>query len=146
MTSRKQRGFAAIEMVIALPVLMLFLIMVIEIARAMIELNTLNKAVRVGARYAATQTDGAGCGPLLNQTSNIQKMVAKGSLSDNAGALLTDMGENDVTVTCSDGVHVIVSAAYTFQPKFVSEIPSVGDLPAVSLSIPMNASTIMRLP
>ncbi|MDN3685020.1 pilus assembly protein [Vibrio sinaloensis] len=49
MRSRKrQQGLAAVELVIGLPVIMLLLLSVTEIARMFVDMNTLTKAVRVG--------------------------------------------------------------------------------------------------
>lgn len=141
MRRKKSKGLAAIEMVIALPILMLFLVMVIEVARVLIEMNTLNKAVRVGARYASTLSDAAGCGPLLANTGDIQKMVVYGSLGSGVSAQLSGWQTTDISVACENNLYVTVSASYTFQPKFASTIPYT----ETSLSLPMNASTVMRL-
>lgn len=138
---RRNKGLAAIEMVIALPILMLFIVMVVEVARVLIEMNTLNKAVRVGARYASTQSASAGCGPLLEETSNVQKMVVYGSLASGVTSLIDGLVTSDVSVTCENNLYVTVSASYTFQPKFTSTIPYSD----ISLAVPMNASTVMRL-
>ncbi|BBL92445.1 hypothetical protein VroAM7_50980 (plasmid) [Vibrio rotiferianus] len=137
----KQRGMSSVEMIIALPILILFMVMVIEVARVMIEMNTLNKAVRVGARYASTLSGAAGCGPILNESGNIQKMVVYGSLGSGVTALLDNWGTSDIAVSCENNQYVTVTASYTFQPRFVSKIP----YSETSLAIPMNASTVMRL-
>lgn len=141
MSRLKQKGMSAVEMILALPVLILLMVMVIEVARVLIEMNTLNKAVRVGARYAATQSSAAGCGPLLAHSGDIQKMVVYGSLGSEVSALLDGWATSDIAVSCENNQYVTVTASYTFQPRFVSSIP----YSETSLQIPMNASTVMRL-
>ncbi len=49
----RQRGIAIVEMVIALPVILLLMLMVAEFGRVFYQYSTLNKAVRDGARYVA---------------------------------------------------------------------------------------------
>ena len=47
---RGQRGIAAIEMVITLPVLLLLLVGMAELGRAFYQYNTLTKSIRAGIR------------------------------------------------------------------------------------------------
>lgn len=143
MRLRKQKGLAAIELIIGLPVLLIFLVAVLEVARALIEMNTLNKAVRIGARYAFTQSEAAGCGPITAASSqaNIKQLVVYGTLTDGATALIDTLTTNDVTVSCENNLFVTVSASHTFQPLFSATIPNTN----FSLAIPMDASTVMRL-
>lgn len=141
MRLRKQKGLAAVELIIGLPVLLIFLVAVLEVARALIEMNTLNKAVRIGARYAFTQSEAAGCGPITAGQANIKQLVVYGTLADGATALIDTLTTNDVTVSCENNLFVTVSASHTFQPLFSATIPNTN----FSLAIPMDASTVMRL-
>ncbi|MBW3698325.1 pilus assembly protein [Vibrio sp. T187] len=141
MSLLKQKGLAAVELVIGIPVLLLLLVGVLEVARVFIELNTLNKAVRVGARYASTQTDASGCGPVMADQSDIKQLVVYGTLNAGTSALLNNWQTSDITVSCENNLYVTVSAVYTFEPKFVSTIPAT----EISLAVPMNASTVMRI-
>ncbi|USD44173.1 pilus assembly protein [Vibrio sp. SCSIO 43135] len=138
---KKQQGLAAVELVIGLPALMLLLVGVVEIARIFVEMNTLNKAVRVGARYASTVSDASGCGPIIGEEGNIKQLVVYGTLSDSTDAILSDWETTDVSVSCENNLFVTVSADYTFSPIFADTIPST----EISLAIPMNASTVMRI-
>ncbi|MGF1755146.1 pilus assembly protein [Vibrio makurazakiensis] len=141
MKLKKQTGFAAVELVIGIPVLMMLLVGVMEVARIFIEMNTLNKAVRVGARYATTQSGASGCNPIIAESGNIKDLVVYGDLSAGGSALLTDWETSDITVSCEDNLFVTVSGEYTFQPKFMSKIPGT----EFSLEVPMSASTVMRI-
>jgi len=53
-------GTAAIELAIALPLLLLTLLATAELGRMLSQYDTLNKAVRGGARYLATNAISAG--------------------------------------------------------------------------------------
>lgn len=139
--SKKQDGYAAVEFIATLPILLLLLVAVTEIARMMVDYNTLSKAVRVGARYASAQSDTSGCAVLLSQQDTIKQLVVNGSLSDGSTALLDDWTTGDVSITCDDNVFVTVTATYTFTPSLMSTLPFTG----TSLALPMNASTVMRL-
>lgn len=140
MSSVSQKGFAAIELLIALPVLLLILVAVVELSRMMLELNTLNKAVRIGARYASTQTDASGCGPVIAITSDIQKMVVYGTVNGNKSQL-RNWQVSDVAVTCVDNQYVTVTTSYQFKPSIASTLP----FSDASLTVPMSSSSIMRL-
>jgi len=137
----KQRGLAAVELVIGLPILMLFLVAVVEVARIYIEMNTLNKTVRIGARFAMSQSETAGCGPIMAQQANIKHLVVYGTHANGSSALLDSLTTGDVTVSCENNQFVTVSASHTFVPLFRAEIPYTD----ISLALPMNASSVMRL-
>lgn len=142
MRSRKsQRGLAAVELVIGLPVIMLLLLSVTEIARMFVDMNTLTKAVRVGARYATTQTDAAGCGPLMSAESDIKKLVVYGTLSSGSDPLLSSLTTSDINVSCENNLFVTVSASINFSPVMGDKLPGT----EVSLAVPLNASSIMRI-
>lgn len=141
MMLRKQKGLAAVELIIGLPILLLLLVAVVEVARVFVEMNTLNKAVRVGARYASTLSQMSGCGPIMNSQSDVKQFVVYGTLNDGASALIDNLSTTNVTVTCENNQFVTVSANYTFQPLFSTKIPNTD----FSLAVPMNAATVARL-
>ncbi|PMH41241.1 hypothetical protein BCU68_06060 [Vibrio sp. 10N.286.49.B3] len=134
------KGFAALELLIALPVLLLLLVAVIEVSRMMLELNTLNKSVRIGARYASTQTNAAGCGPVNNRIEDIKKVVVFGSVNGTS-AQLRNWQVSDVVINCTDNQYVSIVASYTFLPTFASSLP----ISNRSLSVPMTSSSVMRI-
>jgi|GEM_PF-2059950 hypothetical protein len=138
---KRQQGLAAVELIIGLPVLMLFLVAVVEIARIYVEMNTLNKSVRIGARYAMSQSEAAGCGPVMAQQSDIKHLVVYGTHANDATALLPDLSTSDISVSCENNQFVTVSASHTYQPLFRSSIPFT----EIGLDLPMNASSVMRL-
>lgn len=141
MRRRRQKGLAAVELVIGLPILLLLLVGVVEVARAFVEMNTLTKSIRVGARYASTLSQMSGCGPVMAAQDNVKHIVVYGTLKTGAASLIDSLSTTDVTVNCENNLFVTVSATYTFQPIFADKIPYSD----VSLALPMNAATVMRL-
>lgn len=138
---RKQQGLAAVELVIGIPILLLLLVGVVEVARAFVEMNTLTKSVRVGARYASTLSQMSGCGPIINAQNDVKQFVVYGTLNTGTSALIDNLTTTNVTVSCENNQFVTVSANYTFEPLFSAKIPYT----EISLAVPMNASTVMRL-
>lgn len=138
---KSQSGLAAVELIIGLPVIMLLLMSVTEVARMFVDMNTLTKAVRVGARYAMTQTDGAGCGPLMSAESNIKQLVVYGTLGSGTDPLLNSLSTSDINVACEDNLFVTVSASINFRPAMGEKLPGT----EVSLVVPLNASSVMRI-
>lgn len=58
----KQRGIAAIEFAILVPVMLLIVFGITEFGRAFYQYNTLAKSARDGVRYLSTQASGTGHG------------------------------------------------------------------------------------
>ena len=58
-TVKRQKGVAALELAIAVPVLLLLLLASAELGRAFYQYNTLTKSVRDGARYLSENSLGA---------------------------------------------------------------------------------------
>lgn len=51
-----QRGLAAVEFILVLPVLLMLSVLVIDVCRAFIQYTEVNKALQNGARYAVVDT------------------------------------------------------------------------------------------
>jgi len=143
----KQQGWAAVEVIIATPVLLFFLVLALELGNMLIHYNVISKSVQNGVRYAVSEvygTQGGGLAP----TSEIQNVVVYGK--NNSGtALLSDLSTANVTVcpphdtdTCPlyDDDYVRVSVDYTYTPHFIG-IP----FSTQSLSIPLKVSSVMRV-
>lgn len=136
---KSNRGFAAIEMVIATPVLLFFLILVLELGNMMIHYNVISKSVPNGARYAVSEVYGTKGGTLA-PSSEIQNVVVYGQ--NTAGtAILSNLVVSDVTISPPNtDSYVRVSVTYNYIPHFVS-IP----FSSASFSIPISVSSIMRV-
>ncbi len=139
LSNKHQRGFAAVEMVIATPVLLFFFWFVIELGNILIHYNVISKSVQNGARYAVREvydTKGGTIAPTLE----IQNVVVYGQSSVGT-AVLSTLTTSDVTVTPpSIDSYVRVSVTYDYVPLFLS-IP----LSATSFSIPLSVTSVMRV-
>ncbi|WP_210472441.1 TadE/TadG family type IV pilus assembly protein [Vibrio crassostreae] len=139
LSNRHQRGFAAVEMVLVTPVLLFFLVLVLELGNILIQYNIISKYVQNGARYAVSEvydTKGGTIAPTLE----IQNMVVYGKNSVGT-AILPTLSTSDVTVAPPSGdSYVRVSVTYNYVPNFLS-IPFSTE----SFSIPLSVTAVMRV-
>ncbi|MGC9458681.1 TadE family protein, partial [Vibrio genomosp. F10] len=75
---RKQKGIAAVEFLITVPILVLIIGGVTEFGNALIDYNTLNKMARNGARYATTDVSGTSSYDHIADETEIKNMVVYG--------------------------------------------------------------------
>lgn len=141
----RQHGIAAVEFAIALPVLLILLIATAELGRMMSQYNTLNKSVRDGARYLASNALQVGVMTVTaaEQTAT-QNLVVTGNINGTGTALLPGLTASNVTASGSTSGYVTVSASYTYQPILTASLPMFGYHSAVSLAIPLSATVVMR--
>ncbi len=128
---RRERGQAALEFVLVLPLVLIMLFLVAEGTMMLQTWLTLEHASREGARFAAvgnTQTD------VINRTV------------DRSGGLLTSSNVTVTNAKGTPGTTVTVRVSYTYNYKF----PLVGLLSLISggtipTTATMGAHTDMRL-
>ncbi|WP_114633956.1 TadE/TadG family type IV pilus assembly protein [Vibrio splendidus] len=134
-----QQGFAAVEMVIATPVLLFFLVLVLELGNILVHYNVISKSVQNGARYAVSEVYGT-IGGTIAPTSEIQNVVVYGQNSAGT-AVLSSLTTSDVTVTSPSGdSYVRVSVTYDYVPLFLS-IPFSNE----SFTVPLSVTSVMRV-
>lgn len=139
-----QRGLAAVEFALALPVLLLLLIATAELGRMLSQYDTLNKSVRDGARYLASNALQAGVMTVTAaEQSATQNLVVNGNVNGAGTPLLPGLTSGNVTVSGSTSGYVTVSASYTYQPILAS-LPMFGLHAPISLAIPLSATAVMR--
>jgi Flp pilus assembly protein TadG len=141
----RQRGIAAVEFAIALPVLLILLIATAELGRMLSQYDTLNKSVRDGARYLASNALQAGVMTVTaaEQTAT-RNLVVTGNVNGTGTALLPGLTASNVTASGSTSGYVTVSASYTYQPILTASLPMFGYHSSVSLDIPLTATVVMR--
>lgn len=141
-----QRGTAMVEFMIGLPVLLFLLFATAEIGRLIIQYNTLTKAVRDGARYAASNAIANGTG-LISVTPTLQSAVANlvvtGSTAGTGTPLLPGFSTSNVTVADAGSGYVSVSASYTYQPMVGASLPTFGLGARINLAVTLNAAQAM---
>jgi len=145
---RAQRGVATIEFAICAPILILLMLATAELGRALFQYNTLCKAVRDGARYAATAsaTNGARTINLTPETRlQTQNLVVTGNVAGTGGPLLPNLTPGSVNVTNNGNGFISVSVTYVYQPMIGPTLPLFGFGPAIDLSVPLPATVIMRV-
>lgn len=146
-SSGRQRGLAMVEFAITLPLLLLLLLATAEFGRLISQYDTLTKAVRDGARYAAS-TASQGATGLVSITPQVQtavaNLVATGNINGSGSALLPGLVPTDVTVSDAGNGYVSVSASYTYEPIVGAALPTFGIGGPISLSFTLNAGAVMR--
>lgn len=143
---RKERGAVIVEFAIVLPILLFMMLATAEFGRAFFQYNTLTKAVRDGARYAAANALAGSLGTLdVNAiTTETQQLVVYGNAGGAGMALLPNLAPADVTVTNPSGDLVVVQASYTYTPIFAPSLATFGLATSPNLGFAMQASVVMR--
>jgi Flp pilus assembly protein TadG len=142
----RQRGTAMVEFAIAAPLLLFLVLATFELGRMISQYNTLTKAVRDGARYAASTAAGGTTGR-VNITPSIQSTVTNlvvTGTADGSGSPLLPGPAPAVSVTDDGNGYVSVSASYAYQPVVGSTLPTFGLGAPIPLTFELNAQTIMR--
>ncbi|MBW3162963.1 TadE/TadG family type IV pilus assembly protein [Ferrimonas balearica] len=149
----RQRGVAAIEATIALPILFLMFYAVGEFGRLLYQYNQLNSLARNAARHMISFTSPNSTGALgISETieSQVRNMAVTGQLSGGtpllrgltADAVSINLIEGDPTDPALVDVATL-SITYDWTPMFGESIPGFfGD--AVDLSWDITATVTMR--
>ena len=143
----RQAGTAALELAIALPVLLLLLVATAEVGRLLSQYDTLTKSVRDAARFLASNALGGTTGVVLitpQVQAQTQNLVVTGNINGSGSAILPGLVAANVTVTAVDSTHVSVSAAYPYQPLLGATLPTFGIGSPISFSFPLTATVVMR--
>ncbi len=145
--AHSERGIAAVEFAIVLPLLLLMMLATAELGRAFYQYDTLTKAVRDGARYIAGVAYSGTTGTISLTASDIQitrNLVVYGNIAGGNTPLLPGLSASDVSVSAVDAIHVQVAAAYPYSPIFAS-LPTFGLGPAdLSTTFTLTADVTMR--
>ncbi len=126
--SKNERGAELLEFALVLPLLLLLVLGAIEFGRAYFTYNILAKAVRDGARYAAT-TEVSSTGTLdataLTKSKNV---VVFGNSTGTGTKKILDLQTSQVTVTqtfvSAFEQYTNVIVAYPYQPLFSLILPA----------------------
>ncbi|SEG24387.1 TadE/TadG family type IV pilus assembly protein [Vibrio hangzhouensis] len=137
----KHRGLAAIEFVLISPLIIVFIAICADIGNLLVEYQSLNKAVRNGARFAVTEIYGTATAVDIAPISEIQNVVVYGTSSGGTEPILEGLTPEAVTVTAPTSIDttLVVTAVYTYSPTFLT-IPFL-DIP---MTIDFTASAVME--
>lgn len=156
-TRQRQRGLAAVELTLVMPLLLFLLLATAEIGRMLYQYDTLTKAQRNGVRLLATQLN-------YGQQSSLNDCpTTGGSLPDNlmvrASNLIVYGAEGGGTTPLLPGLttanvsfcevpalnEVRVSVNYAFQPMLFSTLPTFGIGDPVAIDFPLISAIDMRV-
>ena len=146
----RQRGLAAVETVIVLPILLLAFLATAELGRAMLHYNTLAKGVRDGGRYLATHAldDNTTIYDLTPAEETAAKNLARyGNVAGTGNLLLPNYADAHLNVLIPPGApdeHVTLVANYPYQPMLFNTLPLFGFGSDISVQFTMEASITMR--
>src|SRR5690349_5703511 len=144
---RSERGIAIVEFAVAAPLLLLLLLATAELGRMLSQYDTLNKAVRDGARYLAGNALQGTTGvvvitPTL-QTATVN-LVVTGNTAGTGGALLPGLAASNVTVSSLASGYVSVAATYSYVPMVGARLPTFGLGTPINVAINLTATQVMR--
>lgn len=144
--SSRQEGTALVETVLCLPVLLFLMLAAGEVTNAFLQHNTLAKAVRDGARYAAGEAiNNAKVFNLSPEViSETRSLVVYGVTTGTGTPVLPNLTVDDVAVLDLGSEHLEVSVAYAYTGIIGSVLPAFGFGPDNSLAFNLQASVRMR--
>jgi Flp pilus assembly protein TadG len=149
MGPRTRRGLATVEFVICAPVLLLLMLATAEVGRLLFQYNTLTKSVRDGVRFAITDAAVAGGSTrIVNITAQVisqtRNLVVTGNTAGTGTPLLPGLLPENVSVTNVGNGFVSVAATYTYRPMVGARLPTFGFGPPINVSLPVQATVVMR--
>lgn len=156
-TKHKQRGLAAVELTLVLPLLLLLLLATAEIGRMLYQYNTLTKAQRNGIRLLVTQLNygqqstlndcptlgGTLPDNLINRASNL---IVYGAEGGGDTPVLNGLDITDVGFCEAPGLNEVqVHVAYQFTPMLFSSLPTFGIGDPIAIDFPLDSAISMRV-
>ncbi len=154
-SSRKQKGLAALETTLILPLLFLFFALTAEFGKIYYDYLTLTKQQRLASRYLAGNLpygiDGiidltVGDRPTL--VAQAKNLVVYDALVSSGKPLFTGMTVNDVQITAAADNHIQISTDYKIVPLFSSLLPDLASIfggNGAPLNITLATSSVMRI-
>lgn len=142
-----QRGVAAVEFTIALPLLMFLFLAVTELGRAFLHYNALTRAVRDSARQVSILAVGGSTGIASLTPADLavgRNLVVYGNPQGTGPALLPGLATGNVTVRDAGGNNIAVSVIYNYQPMVGSALPNLVGTGPLSTTFTLSAEVVMR--
>lgn len=150
--SNRQKGLAAVEATIVLPLILLLMLAIGEFGRALYQYSSLTQALRGGAlaldRGGKYYEDISSRADSENKVKNI---VVYGNAAGTGDPLLTGLSKSDISFSAiyempadSGDFYVDISASYSWQPVFGKDFNTFV-AGVISLDFPLNTSLTVRV-
>ena len=142
--NRKEQGFAAIELTIILPFLLLLIFATAEFGRLLYQYNALNKTVRNASRYLAGNAKlGTGVYEIkAGIETKVITYIKYGSPSSTT-PVLPNLTSSTIDLSLS-GEFVTISVSYPWQPIFSDMFTTFGLGNDIDMSFPLVSTYTMR--
>lgn len=142
---RHERGFAAIELTVILPFLLLLIFATAEFGRMLYQYNALNKTVRNASRYLTENVDiDTGVQIVTTEVqANVENFIKYGALNSST-ELLPNLTASTVTISLS-GKFVTLNVSYPWQPLFADMFSSFGLGNDINVGFPLVSIYTMRI-
>lgn len=117
-----QRGLAAVEMALIMPVFLLLMLGTAELGRACYQYNTLVNAAREGARYISARARNGG-GVVAMDPDDITaaaNLIVSGTPADGGTPIMSGLEVGQVTIVESPADYITVTVAFDYQPVLVT--------------------------
>ena len=140
----KEQGFAAIELTIILPFLLLIIFATADFGRLLYQYNALNKTVRNASRYLAGNTKlGTGVYKIRPDVATKVTTYIKYGGPGSVTPLLPNLTSSTIDLSLS-GKFVTISVSYPWQPLFSDMFTTFGLGNDIDMSFPLVSTYTMR--
>lgn len=142
---RRSAGVAAVEFVIAVPILIFVLLAIAELGRAFIQYDTLSYSIRNSARYVSENAivGTTGVIDVSGAAQAARNLAVYGTPGGGGQPVLPGFGAGHVSVSNAGGGNIEVTATYPYQPLIGSALPMFRG-GAEPTTFNMRISVIMR--
>lgn len=146
---RRSRGLATVEFAICAPVLFFLMVGTAEVGRLLYQYNTLMKAVRDGARYAAAHASENNSTRVVSISAQVstqtRNLVVNGNIAGTGAPVLPGLSFENVNVSDAGFGFVQVNVDnYFFTPILGDALPSFGLGDEITLRMELPATVVMR--
>jgi Flp pilus assembly protein TadG len=143
--ARRSAGVAAVEFVIAVPILIFVLLAIAELGRAFVQYDTLSYSIRNSARFVSENAivGTTGVVDVSGAVAAARNLAVYGTPGGGGQPVLPGFAVGHVSVMNAGGGNIEVNAAYPYQPLIGSALPMFRG-GSESTTFTMRISVIMR--
>ena len=143
-TNRKEQGFAAIELTMILPFLLLLIFATAELGRLLYQYNALNKTVRSASRYLAGNAKlGTGVYEIRPGVATKVTTYIRYGGPNSSTPLLPNLTSSTIDLNVS-GEFVTIRVSYPWQPIFSDMLTTFGIGNDTDISLTLESTYTMR--